>query len=192
MSDLNVCKKSKANPENVITCKGRISWNKIAEPNEKGNFELSMVFPPESDMTVLKAAVKEVLDKNQTAEQQKKTKYNSPIRKTEDYPSLSDYAEDFPIIVSANTKFQPGVVTASGQDVANADFAEEIYSGRWARMSVSASYYPPIDGGKPGVKFYLQNIQLLDHDDRIGGSGGRVKASSEFEGVGSDADNLFE
>jgi hypothetical protein len=34
------------------------------------------------------------------------------------------------------------------------------------------------------VSFGLQNAQMLDHDEAI--AGGRVRGTSEFEGVGDD------
>lgn len=42
--------------------------------------------------------------------------------------------------------------------------AATAYSGMWARVKVRAKAYPSIDGGEPGVKFWLQSVQKIADD----------------------------
>lgn len=57
--------------------------------------------------------------------------------------------------------------------------AREIYGGRWARFSVRARAWT--FGKKHGVKFYLQAVQLLDHDEPFGSRGEPEKEFAPVE-----------
>lgn len=44
---------------------------------------------------------------------------------------------------------------------------DAAYSGMWARLKVRAQAYPSIDGGKPGVKLWLQSVQKISDDEQF-------------------------
>ena len=68
----------------------------------------------------------------------------------------------------------PGIMLPSG--VITSD-PNEVYSGRWAVCSIQP--FPYNNAGNYGVSFSIQNCQLLEHDDRIGG--GRADVKTEFQ-----------
>lgn len=65
-----------------------------------------------------------------------------------------------------------GVVDADRNEVLN---KREVYGGRWARLSITVTVY---DNKSKGPAIYLNNVQLLDHDESFGG---RPSAESEFD-----------
>lgn len=70
--------------------------------------------------------------------------------------------------------YQPvGIVDADKNDVLN---KREVYGGRWARLSLTVATYD--SKGSKGVTLYLNNVQLLDHDDSFGG---RPSADADFD-----------
>lgn len=156
----------------------------------------TLLIPGLVDLTVLEQQIKETASANLTAAQQKaNTAWKNPLLKTADGGALAGYAEDYPIFIRPNAKeFEkksgkrrsaPEVIDARGAPIGADKEADETYNGRWARLSVQPYWYPGEDG-KPGVSLGLVNAQLLWHDDPL--SGGKAKASSDFEPV--DADDL--
>ena len=197
MANLNICEKLVSG--NVRTAKGRLAWcfldkpdsnrkKKAKDGSEKQVYKTAIFFPPTADLSVLKAeanaaAIEEFgLEKVQAWV--KAEKFNTPFldgrkaTRTERNPDGWEWADGW-ICVRADTGDRPGVVEANGISVG--DDYSGVYSGRWGRLTLRAKAYPAIDGGKPGVKFYLSNVQLLDHDERLGG--GRASAEDEFESV---------
>lgn len=182
---------------NLITPKGRIVWPALFTPSkmrgqsdDQAKHQITILIPKDADISVLKTAAAEA-----AAEKFPKVKngIRSPFRKTEEKDNLADLAEDFPYFITARSKDKPGVVGPNGKRVED---PEQVYSGRWAKISIQAFGYD--NSGNKGVSFGLVNVQLLDHDDPLAVGGGRVAAESEFEAVegvaGNDkasADELF-
>jgi hypothetical protein len=102
--------------------------------------------------------------------------------KVADEPKLSGLVDDFKYLIRPNSDNRPQVITAKKTVVDSGDAPDEVYGGRWARASVSVYWY---DNTSKGVGLGLSNVQLLDHDDPLGG--GRVAAESEFEAVDEEA-----
>lgn len=176
---------------NFITPAGRMVYPALFKASlprgetdqDKARFQVTLLLPKDSNLDVLKKAVEEVIDENVSAKAKATTKVKKPWLKTEDQPRFAEYADEFPYMIRMNAKMRPDVVSPSGQPVREEQEADEVYSGRWARVSVRPFFYDHPTGGK-GVSFGLQNVQLLDHDEPI--AGGRVKGTAEFEGVGGD------
>jgi len=197
---------------NVVTPKGRMMFAAIAErflgeeakkkdPNDKGEFAVTLVFPGDCDVGALRAAAEKVVKEKWGSAIPGNLK--NPIRKCADvfdakgnkrYPAEMDNW----VQVRANTyTARPGVVDPANRGIAqsptesNEDFvarlAAEAYTGRWARIEVAAKAFD--NAGNRGAKFYLNNIQLLDHDEKIGGGRGRAEdAFSAVEGTAAFAD----
>jgi len=77
---------------------------------------------------------------------------------------------------------RPGVVDAS---LANVTDPNEAYAGRYVFVSLTAYTYDV--NGNRGVTFGLNNVQLLEHGDRLDG---RLAAADEFSVEDSGVANL--
>lgn len=190
MSALNTAKRLESG--NIITPKGRMLYPALFKPvlpvnekdEEKAKYQATLLIPAGSDIDAMKAAYKELVDENIPEAKRKTAKVKSPFLKTEDQERFAEMAEDFPYMIRCQAKFKPDVVTPKGdRTLGEEDEADEVYGGRWARLSVRPYFWTHPTGGK-GVSFGLQNVQLLDHDDPI--AGGRTRGTDEFEGVKSD------
>ena len=182
---------------NLMTPKCRIAWPSLFTPSamrgqsaDQAKYQITVLIPKDANIDVLKEAAKEAAnDKFPKA----KSGIRSPFRKTEEKDNLAELAEAFPHYITARSKDRPGVVGPNGKPV---DDPEQVYSGRWARISIQAFAYD--QSGNKGVSFGLQNVQLLDHDDPLAIGGGRVSAEAEFDAVevagdeSKSSDALFE
>lgn len=182
----------------VVTPRGRMMFAAIADrfvsdaakkkrPDDKGEFAVTLVFPPDCDVGPLRVAAEKAVRGKWGANLPGNLK--SPVRLCKDvfdakgnkrFPAEMDNW----IQIRANTyTARPGVVDAANRGIAqaptesNEDFVtrlgNEAYTGRWARVEVAAAAYDT-DGNR-GAKFYLNNIQLLDHDEKLGGGRGRAE-----------------
>lgn len=171
----------------IVTPKGRMlypglfvaSLPKGETDKSKASFQNTLLFPKSADLTLLSKAVNDCIAEKWGAGPHK-FKIKKPFIKTEDQPRLVDYAADFPVMVRAGNKQKPATVFASLKGCEN---EEEVYGGRWASMSVNVYAWDHPTGGR-GVSFGLNHVQLLDHDEPMGG--GRVRVEDAFEAVGAD------
>jgi hypothetical protein len=175
MIDFNKCRVSPAG--NIITPKARLSFpvlftaKKFNEAEEKAKFGASFLIPPGADLTLLKQAAEKAAKEKWGDTPPKGLK--NPFLKAGDFESSSDFEGWTLIRATAITK--PGLVDARGENVSE---ESETYPGRWCVASLRAFTWERKTG--KGVSFGLQNIQLLDHDEPLGG---RARAESEFEPV---------
>jgi hypothetical protein len=171
---------------NIRTPKGRILYPSLFKPSlpkgetneDKAKYGATLLIPKDSDITALKNAIQETLEESFSAKVRAASKIKMPILKTEDFPRFAEYADDFPWMIRCNANYRPEVVGPTRDPIAEEDEADEVYGGRWAKLSVNAYSWDHPTGGK-GISLGLQNVQLLKHDDAI--AGGRVKAAQEFE-----------
>lgn len=192
MVDFTKCRVSKSG--NIITPKAKLSFPQLftakkAPGAEKEKFSLSLLIPKTSDISLLKKAAEEAAREKWGDKLPSKLK--SPFLKAEDY-EYEGY-DDSVVLVRATGLQKPGLVNAAGENVSE---ESEVYPGRWCVASLRAFAYDT--NGNRGVAFGLQNVQLLDHDEPIGG---RARAEDEFEAVEtasdpagkkSSADSVFE
>lgn len=178
---------------NIALPKGRMLYPALFKPamprgetdEKKAKYQISVLIPKGSNIDVLKAAYEEAIAEKVTAKMRATTKIKSPFLKTADQPRFTEFADEFPLMIRCNATMRPDVVTPNAKGlVKEEDEADEVYSGRWCRVSIRPFFYDHPTGGK-GVSFGLQNVQLLDHDEAI--AGGKVKGLNEFEAVSSDA-----
>jgi len=182
---------------NIITPKGRIIWHALFKPGlaqgetdkDKAKYQCSLIFPKGSDFTVLRNEVQRIVDENLPPAKQRTTKFRLPWIETINQPKWIDYADEYPDMLRCNAKMRPDVVTPKGdRSITEEEEADELYRGRWARMSVQPFWYNANPAKKipvPGISLGLQNVQLLDHDEVL--AGGRVRGTSEFEAASDDA-----
>jgi len=161
--------------ETVKTPEGRVSFPKVFEKSDySGKFELTLVFPKGTDLSMLKAlATKAVREKwsNKIPAGLK-----SPFRKCGEKPET--YGEQFDpddiFIGFRSSTRQPGIVDASVQPIIE---QSEFYPGCWARVSTNAYAYDK--KGNKGVAFGLINIQKVRDDDPLAASA--VRAEDDFD-----------
>lgn|SRR5574343_77308 len=196
MTNVNTCIKTPAGT--VVTPKGRMGYAQyMLHPSEKSKtkagkpkYQLTLYFPPTSDLQLLKDAANEIVRTDFASfPEHKKKSLKSPFLDAWEKTGDDQFKGWFMLRVSTTTK--PAVVDARGQHVSDEN---EIYSGRWARASLHAFSYGTEQGAESwGVTFGLSNVQLLDHDEPLGG--GRTNPENEFVPVevaaGDSADNLF-
>jgi len=167
-------------------------WPKLLVPEENTinpgagkSYSVGVLLPPGVDLTLLKEDAKRAAT----------AKFGSAIPSNLKLPFLAAEEkkglEDFKgwTLIRAATKEsrgRPSCADASGKAIEATP--EEAYSGRWACVSLKAWAYDK--AGNRGIRFGLQSIQLLDHDEPIAGS--RVNAEDEFapiEGADGSAAN---
>lgn len=183
--------------KNLMTPKVRLAWTSLFSPQKmrgqddaQAKYQVTILFPKGVDIEVLKTAAAAAA-KEKFGDKVKGIR--SPFRKSDEKEQLSELAEEFPLYIAARSKDRPQIVGPNGKMV---DDPEQVYAGRWARVSLQAFAYD--QSGNKGVSFGLQNVQLLDNDEPLAIGGARISAEAEFEAVegvsGDDAkssDNLF-
>lgn len=183
--------------DTILSAKVKLLYPSLFKPQlpqgekdeSKARYQVTLLVPKTADVSVFKNAVDTLIADKLTEKQRKETKLKKPFLKTEDQPKIVAMLEkagldpaDFPIIIRANAKFKPIVKAANMDDVTD---EEQVYSGRWACVSLRPYWFDHPTGGK-GVSAGLGNVQLLDHDDVL--SGGRIDANKEFEAVDGAGD----
>lgn len=172
---------------NIRTPRGRILYPALFQPRaakgapaDSAKYQCSLLIPKGSDISAMKSAVEAILKENFSEKVRSTVKIKTPFLRTEDQPRFAEFADDFPLMIRCNSTYRPDVVGPTMQPIREEDEADEVYGGRWGRLSVNPFAYNRPDS--KGVSLGLQNVQLLDHADPI--AGGRVKAENDFEAVG--------
>lgn len=195
-----------------FTPKIRLVYPKLLEPkvnakfpNNPPKFSAIGLVPKAADISVIVAEVQRIAsslwgaDWKQKAAKDPALAVKLPIKKSENYEFLQEFADDFPTFlnVSANADFPPAVFDPSLKPV-DREKHGEVYGGRWAVMALN------VWGPKPEnkninrfVSLGLQRVQLMDHDEPI--ATGRIGTAEGFEAVsdvggaeGGSSDSLFD
>lgn len=199
---------------NVITASGRLCYPHFFQATlpmnetdpKKARFQTSMVFPKDADLSLLKKLVEDTITAKWPEypkcqqDPKKYLKIRKPFLKTVEHPKIGVDPEAFPVLIRTSSPTRPQIIRGDGSPVTEFE-SEDVYAGRWARLSLRLYAYPKNDSpniGK-GVSFGLQNVQLLDHDEPLAQM--RPLAETEFEAIktagagGDDAkalDSLFD
>lgn len=193
MAQLDTTKCNKTKDGAILTPKGRLSYageNLFVAHNiegetdpEKKRYSTSILLKGDVDLKLLVDLVNETAKAKWGEDCFTKFKIKKPFLKVEDFPKMKDLADaGFKTMLRLASKSRPQVVMADGRTPGT---AEDAFSGRWAIISVNAFTYDHRTGGK-GVSLGLQNVQLLELDDRLGGA--RAKAEDQFADFSSGAD----
>lgn len=147
----------------------------------KFKFRLTLLIPKAVDLTLIRKLIEDCATDN-LGKKKATTKWRNPLIKVADEPRFADKAAEYPWMIRPNSDNKPQVILPNKTVVDSADAPDEVYGGRWMRASMTVYWYSgEKQGGMPGVGLGLSNVQLLDHDDPVGGN--RVAASSEFDEV---------
>ena len=170
---------------NIMTPKSRMMYPNLFEATQvkgqgKAKFRLTLLLPAKSNIDVLREAVMECA-KDALGKKLSTTKWRDPLIKVADEARLTELASEFKYLIRPNSDNRPQVILPNKKVVDSADAPDEIYGGRWARASIGVYWYSADKSPVPGVGLGLSNVQLLDHDEPLGG--GRVAAESEFDEV---------
>lgn len=189
-----------ANPRRVVVGPVRLSYTYVAEPkeNDHGEMEYStQILIPEGSAAYKKAqqAVNAAImacplangDKAKAQKLLKNPQFKKPLRSAAD--EGRDGAEyDGMIFANAKTnakKGRPGIVLKNGTKLTDSDeIMDEIYSGVWAYVSVTAFYFD--NSGNKGIALALNNIMKHKNDVRLDGS---VDAEAEFADMFEEGDD---
>jgi len=159
----------------LMTPKFRVSFPKLFKAEEYGGSEpkysVNMMFPPDTDLKELKTKAKKAA-KEFFKGKVKKSYFEYTWRKGSEIEA--EWIEGFEdwTFIRAKSTYKPGIVDEDLEEIID---PSEAYPGRWARATISLFSYDK--AGSKGVGVFLENIQLLDHDDRFDG---RSSASSDF------------
>lgn len=180
----------------IATPKGRLSYPFLFEPNAdsktkdgKPKFTVSLVLPPGADLALLKEEMTRAAKEAYPAGLPK-DKLGRPITLKSPFLDAAEKMgaewQGWTLLRLSSVK-KVGVVDATNAMVED---GSEAYAGRWASALVKAFDYD-VDGNK-GVSFSFSGVQLLDHDDPLGGAA--PNPASQFEQAtvgGGSADAMF-
>lgn len=175
----------------IITGAGRLSYPHLlkSKANDRGEqiYSTAFLFPPDTDFGPYRAALKEAAVTRWGSDMAKWPKNlrgpDAVIRKCEDSDS---YGAEFAgwHFINVSSKEAPGIIDRDKKEIGPETGTREVYPGRWARISINAFAYEA--AGNKGVSFGLNNVQLLKHDQPLGG---RKRANDEFDAwAGDDED----
>jgi len=82
-----------------------------------------------------------------------------------------EYKDHFFMTVKSSKR--PGIIDSSGVELLGSD---DVASGDWGRVSLNAYAYDA--AGNKGVSFGLNNVQLMNKGESLGG--GRPSAAADF------------
>jgi hypothetical protein len=178
----------------VVTDKVRLSFPHIFEPYAFGDEEPRysvMVLIPKSDKKTLKA----LRDAEQEA---RKNGISSVFGGKDPGDKLASVIKDGDLVadeypereghwyLTARTKTRPGVVDINVNPILD---ASEVYSGCYARVSLSA--FPYKYGGNFGVSFGLGNVQKVADGENLGGAKSAEADFAEFKNAPSSSSDLI-
>jgi hypothetical protein len=190
--------------ENIyITPKGRSSFvalvrkfkGKKTKKDDDGKYAVEISFPTTVDHKLGKKAANEALQEKFGNKVDfwvpgKSKGYNNPFLKAEEklaeITSKGDPVDldGWLMLRTSGYQRRPVVRDSRGNEIDLDDLDVEAYSGRWMRLMLRPKGYE--NEGK-GVTFYLEGVQLLSHDDKIGG-GAQATTGEGFGAVDDDND----
>ena len=165
-----------------ITGEFRVSFPAVFKPQafegQEPKYEITMLFPKDTDLSALEAAAEEALAEKWPDEKKRPNKLTMPFVDGNDkeYDGYADH-----IAIKAKSKMKPGLVDRAKKPITD---ESEFYGGCYARASVAAYAYD-IAGNK-GVAFALNNVQKLRDGEPFGS---RSNADSDFGDLPLDDDD---
>lgn len=178
-------------PDSVIgamvkTPKGRLSYPHLLAKNTGGTYpsdkyETELLIPKSADISALQNAVKALAKEAFGDKVKKMTDLVYPPIKDGDADEEENGARKGHWYLRAKSTRKPGIV-GPGPECAPFDAPEEeVYGGANARLSLKPCSYK--QGGKPGITWLLQNVQIFPGGERFG-----VGASNPQDDFSDDDD----
>lgn len=183
----------------IVTPKFRVAFPHLFEKEKfeqgKPKYSVTMLFPKDSDMSGIKAAIKLAVDEKWGNKKPKglKTPVKDGDAVNEDGELLHPYdGYEGHWIIKASSEYDIGVVDIKKTPIQD---PEEVYGGCYGRAFVQAFAYD--QSMSRGISFALIHFQKLGEGDRFGNRVSAQKAfdddiseTSETDEVFGDDDNL--
>lgn len=175
--------------EKIISPKGKLSYPHLFERHTKGDYpsdmyETLLLIPKSTDISALKEACESLLQETFKGKFKDISELEHPPIKDGD-----DYTDDRKghWVIKAKSDNRPQVVGPNPKIVI--DDKEEVYGGRWARLSLNLYSYNK--AGKKGISFGLRNVQLLEKGEKLGGASASDPSKEFAEETVVDEDAAF-
>lgn len=189
--DMTTCHIAKSG--NIITPKGRLSYAQFLIEAQERTYEDSgktvkvystnLLIPPGADLSELKKKMAKIaLEKLDGDKTRAQSFVNKRFLNPNDLPQGGKpMGEEFEgwTLIRATSSYKPKFAYPNGKEIPEAEIANELYSGRWARVTINP--YWTSNKKNPGVCLGLQNVQLLDHAENLGVA--IPNAEDEFDSV---------
>lgn len=182
----------------ILTPKFRARWTQLAEPDEKGKFSITMLFPKDADLKPLKALIIAAI-KDKWGDRFKPSQLSLPLKDGNEKINADGevYAEYVDTTwATASTKYAVTVLDATKgkKPIPTAELKSAVYDGCYCIAQVSAYGWEYKDDKtgkviKRGVSLRLENLLKYADGEQIGGVGKRQKAEDAFADVAADSDD---
>jgi hypothetical protein len=182
----------------ILTPKFRARWTQLAEPDERGKFSITMLFPKGTDLKPLKALIIAAI-KDKWGDKFKPSQLSLPLKdgNTKVNADGEVYAEYVDTTwATASTKYAVTVLDATKgkKPIPTAELKSAVYDGCYCIAQVSAYGWEYKDDKtgkviKRGVSFRLENLLKYADGEQIGGGSKRQKAEDAFADVAADSDD---
>lgn len=183
----------------ILTPKFRARWTNLAKADDKGKFNITMLFPKDADLKPLKALVIACI-KDKWGDKFKPAQLNLPFKDGNEKVNSETgevYAEYVDTTwATASTKYAVTVLDATKgkKPIPTAELEAAVYDGCYmiAQVGAYAWEYKGESGNKVikrGVSFQLENLLKYADGEPIGGGGKRVKAEDAFADIAADSDD---
>lgn len=164
--------------QKILTPHFRASFANVFKPRapfegQEPVYSVQMLFPKNTDLAVLKKAVREVIVKKWGADKEKWPKNLRLPFKDGNEKNLEDYKDM--TVIEARSKQKPGLVNQRMEEIIE---PSEFYSGCWARATLTCFAYDK--AGNKGVSFGLQNLQKVKDDVAFSG---KRNAKDDFDEI---------
>lgn len=160
--------------EKILTPAFRVAFPSVFKKRayEGGDekYEITMLFPKNTDISLLQKAADAALDATYSGKKARPKGLKFPFRDGDEV-EWDGYAGC--TAVKATSLYRPNVVDRKLQTI---DDEELFYAGCWARATVNAFCYDK--KGNKGVTFGLQNVQFLRDDEPFTG---RTTGEEDFD-----------
>lgn len=180
----------------LISPKARLSYPFLFTPkkpheddaNDDPKFTTALLFEAGTELKAMKQAAMDVaLSRwSNAADMIRSGKLRWPFR--DDAEDVEE--KNYPVgstFMNTSSKTRPGVVNAMLEVVADPD---EAYAGRYVKVSLTAYTYD-VKGNK-GVTFGLNNVQLLEHGERLDGRRNPADEFTQEESAMADLSDMEE
>lgn len=182
--------KAKVNGTKVITGKVRLSYVNLLEPRgfegQEPKYSAVLLIPKDDEAGTLKAINKAIdnayeAEKNGRLKGVKRDKVKVTLRDgDEEYDAEENPEYAGMMFINASSKTKPQVVD---KYMNRTEDSEEIYSGVYARASIN--FYAYNTAGNKGITAGLNNVQIIEKGDFLGG---RASAEADFDEWEDDED----
>lgn len=176
--------------QKVVTPQFRVSYPHLFKPSgmagtPKKEYSVVMLFPKDADLTILKNAMAAAKE-SKWGKKENWKKCESPVKDGDNakYAGKEGYAGHYAIRAATGEDYAPGVIDyrgkEKGQPITNPAI---VYPGCFARAQVLAVVWEfPVNSGKFGIKFILDNVQKLKDGTSFGGRKAAGDVFTPFDG----------